>query len=145
MPCAICLEKIQLPFLQNDGLHLPWCHHNFHSKCILPWFEKINALVCPYCKQTPTEEDSFIYELQHAISRFYWKTVRLPKYREQPNILLNFRLWFEDNKSNIGPDYPTLRAIIYNGCDIKQFEDIFYQISDRYETQEKINKSRIDQ
>jgi hypothetical protein len=39
--CSICLEKI------INKLTLP-CGHQFHSDCILDWFEK--ELSCPICR-----------------------------------------------------------------------------------------------
>lgn len=41
--CSICLEKIQY-----DRAALS-CGHNYHSTCIIKWFEK--SLTCPMCKE----------------------------------------------------------------------------------------------
>jgi hypothetical protein len=40
--CSICMEKFN-----NDRINIP-CGHNFHSKCILDWFEK--DMSCPICR-----------------------------------------------------------------------------------------------
>ena len=40
--CSICLEKFN-----NNSINIP-CGHNFHSKCILNWFDK--DLSCPICR-----------------------------------------------------------------------------------------------
>ena len=41
--CLICLEKI------SYGACLLDCGHNYHSTCILKWFEK--EMKCPLCKE----------------------------------------------------------------------------------------------
>ena len=41
--CPICLEKIEY-----DRAALS-CGHNYHSMCIIKWFEK--SLTCPMCKE----------------------------------------------------------------------------------------------
>ena len=41
--CLICLDKI------TYGRATLCCGHNYHSACILKWFEK--NLTCPLCNQ----------------------------------------------------------------------------------------------
>jgi hypothetical protein len=40
--CSICISKFD-----NNRINLP-CGHNFHSNCILNWFEK--DMSCPICR-----------------------------------------------------------------------------------------------
>ena len=41
--CKICFSSNN-----NDSIYLP-CGHNFHTNCILDWFE--TSLDCPICRE----------------------------------------------------------------------------------------------
>jgi len=50
--CSICLEE-----LKNENYVTLPCLHNFHSGCILSWFDKQIKPDCPHCRK------KFIYIL----------------------------------------------------------------------------------
>ena len=51
-PCIICLES-----LQSKEIHkLQKCNHEFHSSCLLQWFQSGN-LSCPYCRDNGINND----------------------------------------------------------------------------------------
>jgi RING-H2 zinc finger domain len=56
-PCPICIEECNPGSdddnSSNNNVHrsvvsLPWCRHNFHVDCIVPWLTEQKA-VCPMC------------------------------------------------------------------------------------------------
>lgn len=49
--CAICLS------CEDDGWHTLECQHRFHTRCIVDWFRRDNA-VCPICRSQPEREES---------------------------------------------------------------------------------------
>jgi hypothetical protein len=47
-PCAICTDDI-FPCGMNQLLvQLPYCKHQFHAQCIIPWLTERKA-TCPLC------------------------------------------------------------------------------------------------
>ncbi|KAL5019420.1 hypothetical protein ScPMuIL_005142 [Solemya velum] len=52
--CAICLAN----FDEEDEVKSLPCSHNFHTKCILPWLERVNS--CPECRhELPTDDPTY--------------------------------------------------------------------------------------
>ena len=48
--CPICHDVLT----DSDIYTIPECNHQFHSKCIIPWFRSdISNGSCPYCKTAP--------------------------------------------------------------------------------------------
>ncbi|XP_060065357.1 E3 ubiquitin-protein ligase RNF181-like [Ylistrum balloti] len=52
--CPVCLGL----FDEEDEVKEIPCSHKFHSKCILPWLDKVNS--CPMCRhELPTDDPDY--------------------------------------------------------------------------------------
>uniref|UniRef100_A0A914HP67 RING-type domain-containing protein n=1 Tax=Globodera rostochiensis TaxID=31243 RepID=A0A914HP67_GLORO len=53
--CSICLDNIEIEekIVKLHGENGNNLMHIFHSNCINTWFERLEKLICPFCKQEP--------------------------------------------------------------------------------------------
>ena len=52
--CPVCLSLLD----EEDEVKKMPCSHVFHSKCILPWLQKVNS--CPVCRhELPTDDPEY--------------------------------------------------------------------------------------
>ncbi|XP_041364685.1 E3 ubiquitin-protein ligase RNF181-like [Gigantopelta aegis] len=58
--CSVCLGE----FDEEDETKTLPCDHQFHSKCILPWLQKVST--CPVCRcELPTDDPDYEMYKQH--------------------------------------------------------------------------------
>ncbi|KAI3855243.1 hypothetical protein MKX03_026101 [Papaver bracteatum] len=66
--CAICLDEF---FKGSDVLRI-WCEHAFHSRCLIPWFNKVGT--CPLCRSIMSlynEKNSGTFSSFTTFSKIY--------------------------------------------------------------------------
>lgn len=52
--CSVCLGHLE----EDNEVKTLLCKHQFHTKCILPWLEKVNT--CPVCREEfPTDDPAY--------------------------------------------------------------------------------------
>lgn len=116
--CPICYDEI-VPPLYSTGRRLI-CGHWFHAACVQEWFQRIDALVCPYCKQAPTDQEEYKLLVRQLIIRWGSKHYKVVFDGSDFGLVFN---WSHRNRHILGVKYLEL-----NSLDIRTFISVANEV-----------------